>query len=321
MKSRYARQLCLPAVGEKGQQRLREARVLVVGAGGLGSPLLQYLAGAGVGRLTVVDPDRVETANLHRQTLYAMAEVGRPKAFVARDVLGQLNPDCRVVPHIARLGPALARELVPAHDVVVDAADGIAVTYALSDACLAVGKPLVSASATGLAGHVGGFCGGSPSYRAVFPEPAPQMQRCDEAGVLGPLVGVVGSLQAQFTLSLLLGLSPSPLGRLVTVDLARIGFGGFSFHAAPEPVVEFPFIDVTQLREDDVVIELRDLHEAPKPVSPLALRVSMASLGALGDLPRGRRVVLCCRTGLRAWRAARQLARQGAADLVLLAAA
>ena len=170
MTDRYARQMVLPEVGPAGQARLAAARVLVVGAGGLGSPVLATLAGAGVGHLTILDHDRVEESNLHRQPLYRMADLGRLKAEAARDALLAANPSIAVDARPVRLGVGNAPGLVADADLVLDCADSLAATYVLSDACHAQRKPLVSASVLGLSGYVGAFCGGVPSYRAVFPD-------------------------------------------------------------------------------------------------------------------------------------------------------
>jgi molybdopterin/thiamine biosynthesis adenylyltransferase/rhodanese-related sulfurtransferase len=319
---RYSRQTILPEIGAAGQERLRGARVLVIGAGGLGSPVLQYLGAAGVGRLVIVDHDRVEESNLHRQPIYRMSDIGSLKAQAARAALQAANPSVQVEAVCERLTPANAAELVASADIVVDAADSFAVTYVVSDECFRVGKPLISASVLGLSGYVGAFCGGAPSYRAVFPEMPRQAGSCATAGVLGSAVGVMGTLQANMVLSLLLRLEPTVLGQLVTVDFRTSRFGGFGFSAAREPAgVVLPFIAVDQVDSTDVVIDLRSLSEAP--VSPIAsaLRIEVDGVeGEAGDgLPPAARVVLCCRTGVRAWRAARALQKRGHANLALIA--
>src|SRR6185437_4571566 len=188
MTDRYARQTVLAEVGAAGQARLAAASVLVVGAGGLGCPVLQYLAGAGVGRLTIVDHDTVEESNLHRQPIYGMDDIGKAKAEAARDRLQRFNPDIAIEAVVARLTPQNAAGLVAKADVIVDAADSFAVTYILSDACHAAAKPLVSASVIGLTGYAGAFCGGGPSYRAVFPDVSIDGGTCASVGVLGTAV-------------------------------------------------------------------------------------------------------------------------------------
>jgi sulfur-carrier protein adenylyltransferase/sulfurtransferase len=321
---RYSRQTILPEIGAEGQARLRAARVLVIGAGGLGSAVLQYLCAAGIGRLTIVDHDRVEESNLHRQPIYRMSDVGSLKAQAARDALLGANPEVRIDAICERLTPANAQRLVAGVDVVVDAADSFAVTYVVSDECQRSKTPLISASVLGLSGYVGAFCGGAPSYRAVFPEMPRQAGSCATAGVIGTAVGVMGTLQAHMVLSLLLNLQPPVLGQLVTVDFRSLRFGGFSFGGAAEPTdagAAIPFIAADQVDNNDLVIDLRTLSEAP--VSPIAaaLRIEVDAVeGTAGEqLPRASRVVLCCRTGVRAWRAARALQRRGHANVALIA--
>jgi len=318
---RYARQSILPAVGAQRQTRLGHATVLVVGAGGLGCAVLPYLAAAGVGRLVVVDHDRVEESNLHRQPLYRMSDLGELKAPAARRALIATNPEVQVEALTERLTAANAPSLVAAADVVVDAADSFAVTYALSDACREDATPLVSASVLALEGYLGVFCGGAPSYRAVFPEMPRAAGSCAEAGVLGTAVGVIGTLQAHLVLALLLDWQPTVRGRLFSIDFRTMHMGGFSFAAAREPEGQpLAFIAPSQVRADDVVIDLRSLAETPVSPFATALRVGVEALerSAL-ELPAGPRIVLCCRTGVRAWRAARALQSQGHANVALVA--
>lgn len=321
MNERYARQTVLPEVGAAGQARLGGATVLVVGAGGLGCAVLSYLAAAGVGQLVIVDHDRVEESNLHRQPLYRMSDLGRPKVEAAAAALGGLNPAVRVVGHAVRLTPANAEALVAAADVVIDAADSFAVTYVLSDACRAAGRALVSASVVGLAGYVGVFCGAAPSYRAVFPDMPRAAGSCAESGVLGTAVGTLGALQAHLALALLLEWQPPVSGRLLSIDFRTLHLGGFSFSGAAEPAgAPLAFIAPAAVQEHDVVIDLRSLAETP--VSPFAgaLRLELQALERRQvTLPDAPRIVLCCRSGLRAWRAARALEQQGRTNLALIA--
>ena len=321
MSERYARQTILPEVGPAGQARLAEATVLSVGAGGLGCAVLAYLAAAGVGRLTVVDHDRVEESNLHRQPLYRTSDVGLPKAQAACAALRELNPAVRVEAVTARLDPANVATLVGGVDLVVDAADSLAVTYVLSDACRAAGRALVSASVLGFSGYVGAFCGVAPSYRAVFPEMPRAAGSCAESGVLGTAVGVMGTLQAHLALGLLLAWQPPVAGRLLSVDFRTLHVGGFSFAGAREPEgVPLRFIAPGQVTDADLVIDLRSLQETPVSPFPAALRVDVATLETTApELPPQPRIVLCCRTGVRAWRAARALQARGHTRVALIA--
>ncbi|MEP5169759.1 MAG: ThiF family adenylyltransferase [Shimia thalassica] len=317
--TRYVRQIQLPDVGGEGQARIARARVLVVGAGGLGSPVLSYLAGAGVGHLTILDPDHVEESNLHRQPMFRMADTGRAKAVAAAEAIRALNPEVMVDAQTCALTPANAPRVVEDADVVIDAADSFAVSYCLSDACLTARTPLISASALGQTGYVGGFCGGAPSLRAVFPDLPQSGATCATAGVLGPVVGTVGAIQAQMALRVILASDPSPLGHVVSVDLARFQFGGFDFANSPEPDHSYPFLSKDMLKADDLVIELRDVAEVADPIVPAAVRMTCDMLGDLQET-KGRRVVLCCHSGLRAWRAASQLQSRGFGSLAVMAA-
>jgi molybdopterin/thiamine biosynthesis adenylyltransferase/rhodanese-related sulfurtransferase len=321
MSDRYVRQTVLPEVGAAGQERLAAATVLIIGAGGLGCAVLPYLAAAGVGRLVLLDPDRVEETNLHRQPLYRMSEIGQLKVEAARTTLLALNPQLAIEARAQSLTPANAPELVAVADLVLDAADSFAATYTLSDECLRQRKVLVSASVLGLSGYVGAFCGGAPSYRAVFPEMPPQVGSCAQSGVLGTAVAVMGTLQAHMTLALLLGLTPSVLGRMTSIDFHSLRVGGFSFLGAPEPAEGAPpFIASADVAARDVVIDLRSLTEAPVSPFAQALRFGVEEVEAHEpQLPRGRRIVLCCRSGVRAWRAARVLQRHGHRELALVA--
>jgi len=312
--SRYVRQIQVPGVGADGQRRITAAHVLIVGAGGLGCTVIPALAAAGVGRLTIIDPDCVELTNLHRQTLYTEADIGEPKAAVATARARALNPACQAEALVARLDPANAPGLIASADVILDAADSFAVTYTLSDLCLAVAKPLISASVIGRAGYAGGFCGVAPSYRAVFPDLPAQAASCASAGVLGPAVAALGAVQAQMALSVLIGLKPSPLGRMVTLDMASWRFGGFGFAGVTE-ASGFGFVAAAQIAATDTVVDLR-----PAGTVETLPGAQILAPGALADwpLPEGR-VVLCCSTGLRAWCGAQVLAARGATTLALLA--
>lgn len=226
---RYARHIVLREVGGPGQQRLKKARVLMIGAGGLGSPALLYLAAAGVGTLGIVDDDVVSLSNLQRQVLHATADVGRPKVESARDALARLNPHVRVKAHALRLDERNAPDLVAAYDIVADGSDNFATRYCLADACAAARKPLVSAavgrfegSITTLKPYEHDRDGRSlPSYRDLFPAapPAGTLPSCEQAGLLGALTGVVGTLVAMEVLKEILGLGESLAGRLLLVDL------------------------------------------------------------------------------------------------------
>ncbi len=317
--SAFARQITLPEVGEAGQRRLAQAHVLVVGAGGLGCPVLMYLATAGVGTITVMDPDRVERTNLHRQPLYSLRDIGATKVEAAVEALKRLAPTLRLLPLTQALGASNAAEAVAAADIIVDAADSFAVSYILSDACLAAGKLLISASALGIAGYVGGFCGGAPSLRAVFPDLPEHAATCASAGVMGPVVGMIGAAQAQYVLQALLATTPPVAGQVLSFDMGRLQTSGFRFDGAEEPADTLRFVALAPLPRERRVIDLRPESEAPDTVVPDAIRLLPEEI-ATADLPRDTPLTLACASGLRAWRAARVLQARGYGDLSLHAA-
>jgi adenylyltransferase/sulfurtransferase len=219
---RYARHLILDEVGEEGQEKLLSAHVLVVGAGGLGSPALLYLAAAGVGTLGVVDDDQVDLTNLQRQVLHANDRIGVDKTKSAVLALAELNPETRVIPHKLRLDASNAFDLIEPYGLVIDGSDNFATRYLLNDACYLARKPLVAASLLRFEGQLSTFRAyeRGPCYRCLFPErPPPDLiPRCEEAGILGSVAGVMGTLQATEALKELLGLGDSLSGRLMIYD-------------------------------------------------------------------------------------------------------
>jgi len=219
---RYSRQMLLPEVGGAGQRRLLDARVAIVGAGGLGSPVALYLAAAGVGRITLVDNDEVDLSNLQRQVLHATADVGRPKVESARERLLGINPGVRVEAIHARLEPAGAEAFLAGHDVVVEGSDNFETKFAVNDAAVALGIPVVHGGVLRFTGQVfTTIPGKSACYRCVFEEPPPpgSMPTCQEAGVIGPVPGVIGCFQAAEAMKVLLGRGEPLAGRILEVDL------------------------------------------------------------------------------------------------------
>jgi molybdopterin/thiamine biosynthesis adenylyltransferase len=227
---RYARHLILPEVGEEGQAKLLSSRVLVVGAGGLGSPVLLYLAAAGVGTIGIVDNDRVDLSNLQRQIVHATASVGAPKVESARDAIAAVNPGVQVEAHAQRLEPQNAEALVGGYDLVADGSDNFATRYLLTDICHRLGKPLVAGALSPFEGQLSTFKpylgAGHPCYRCLFREAPPPdlVPRCETAGILGAVAGVIGTLQAVEVLKELLGLGDSLDGTLLLYDALATRF-------------------------------------------------------------------------------------------------
>lgn len=220
---RYARHIILKEIGGAGQQKLLAAKVLVVGAGGLGSPLLMYLAAAGVGTLGIVDDDTVSLSNLQRQILHHTADIGRPKTASAAESIAALNPDVTVVAHEERLTAANAIDLVSGYDLVADGSDNFETRFLVNDACYLAKVPLVSAAIGQFEGQLStyrAFEGDNPCYRCVFPERPPPgtVPSCAEAGVIGALAGVMGSLQAVEVIKEITGIGQSMAGRLTIYD-------------------------------------------------------------------------------------------------------
>lgn len=224
---RYHRHLILPEIGEEGQRRLKAARVLLVGAGGLGSPAALYLAAAGVGQLGVVDADDVELSNLQRQVLHDTASVGTPKVDSATARLRAINPHVDVTAHNLRLSSANAMALLDAYDVIVDGSDNFQTRYLINDACVLLGKPNVYGSVLRFEGQASVFSSGDgPCYRCLFREPPPPglVQNCAESGVLGVLPGLIGVVQAAETIKLITAVGEPLVGRLLLVDGLRMRF-------------------------------------------------------------------------------------------------
>ena len=267
---RYSRHLLIPEVGLEGQERLSRARVLVVGAGGLGSPVLAYLAAAGVGRIGIVDDDVVDVTNLQRQILYQTADVGSKKAELAAERLHALNPQIAIDPIPIRFEASNARELVRLYDVVVDGTDSFATRYLINDACVLEKKPDVYGSIFRFDGQISVFgISGSPCYRCLYPEPPPPdtVPTCAEGGVLGVLPGIVGTWQANETLKLLLKIGSPLVGRLAVIDALSGRMREFRIERDPACVLcgDAPSIlDVHEI-DDGVRVVARDAQEIEPP--------------------------------------------------------
>lgn len=251
-RNRYHRHLLLPEVGEEGQLRLLDAKVLCLGAGGLGSPAALYLAAAGVGTLGVVDMDVVDASNLQRQILHNLDRVGERKVDSAKKTIAALNPDVNVVCHDVRLGAENILSIISDYDVIVDGADNFPVRYMLNDASVKLGIPVVHGSIFRFEGMVTVFDPKEgPTYRDLVPEPPPAelAPSCAEAGVLGVLPGVVGSLQALEALKIILGYGDVLRGRLLTFDAGEVAFGEYKVHRDPDNLITWENRDRIEITE------------------------------------------------------------------------
>ena len=276
-RARYQRHLTLAEIGVAGQEKLRAARVLVVGAGGLGSPAALYLAAAGCGTVGLVDCDRVELSNLQRQVLFDSSDLARSKAEAGRERLTSLNPEIRVVAHALELKAANVRAVFKDYDLVLDGTDRLATRYLVNDACVILGLPLVSAAIHRFEGQVMTYVPGrGPCYRCIFPQaPEGVVPNCAQAGVLGVLPGVLGTLQATEAIKLITGVGEPLLGRLLTYDALEMRFHEFRVARRPDCAVCGTAPTITEPRDP-----------APLPTAAAAGAVRRITAAALDELLR-----------------------------------
>ncbi|MBI5709162.1 MAG: molybdopterin-synthase adenylyltransferase MoeB [Candidatus Eisenbacteria bacterium] len=347
---RYSRHLILPEVGLQGQRRLKAASVLVVGAGGLGSPLALYLAAAGVGRIGLVDDDVVDESNLQRQVLYGTSALGKPKLESAKARLLDLNPGVRVDTFETRLTSGNAFEILRPYDVVVDGTDNFPTRYLVNDACALLGKPNVYGSIFRFEGQASVFdATRGPCYRCLYPDPPPPglVPSCAEGGVLGVLPGMIGVIQGIETLKLLLGIGEALIGRLLLFDALALRFRELKLQKDPEcplcgahptvtrlvdyeqfcgivPAVaaggEQAALEITakelaarmERGDDLVLVDVREPQEWEIARIPGATLIPLGSLPArLAELDTSREIVLQCHTGARSMRALEFLHQSG----------
>ena len=334
--NRYQRQITLPEFGEEGQEKLRRSSVLIVGAGGLGSPSSLYLAAAGVGTLGLVDFDRVDITNLHRQILYGTSDVGTKKLEAARARLADLNTDVNVVTHDCALTSENAMEILAKYDVVIDGTDNFATRYLVNDACMLLGKPNVYGSVFRFDGQVSVFAANDgPCYRCLYPEPPPPhlAPNCAEGGVLGVLPGVIGTLQATEAIKVITGIGETLVGRLLLFDALRMSFRVMRLqqrhdaHAAITRLIDYEEfcspvhernITPTELSKkitsgaDVMLVDVREPHEWNAGHIESAVHIPMSQVQQrLGEIPRDRELVMICRSGQRSAHVQQFLEQQG----------
>jgi len=340
-RARFARHISLQEIGLEGQRKLAASSVLVVGAGGLGSPAALYLAAAGVGTIGLVDHDRIDISNLQRQILYTTSEVGAGKAATARARLQALDPNLRVVAHEVKLAAANVADLFSRYDVVLDGTDRLAVRYLINDACVILGKPLVSAAIHRFEGQAMTYVPGKgPCYRCLYPASSDALTpNCADAGVLGVLPGVMGSLQATEAIKLLLGIGEPLLGRLLVYDALSLSFDEFRFRRRSDCAVcgDAPTITRIQSEEDEplnsieewtpeqlaeelksgredqlLLVDVREPHEWEAGRLPGSVHIPLGSLPRrVGEIPADRTPVFICAVGGRSMGACRYFAGLG----------
>ncbi len=344
---RYSRHLLIPGIGEEGQLRLKNSSVLLVGAGALGSPSAMYLSAAGVGRIAIVDPDTVDATNLQRQILHGESWIGKAKLDSAADRLREINPHIEIITHRSRFTPENAMEMAASHDVIVDGSDNFPTRFLTNDTAFFLGKPLVYGAIHRFEGQTGVFAPhlGGPCYRCLLPAmPAPgSVPSCQEAGVLGVLPGIIGSLQAAEALKILLGIGEIPLGKLTIYDALRSSFRSLRLRRDPECRLcgDNPRIDSVSNSETlanntctpsmDAITtrELRELLLSPEAGNVLLIDVREPSEheiariegsrliplgtlpGHLDSLPRDREILIHCKSGGRSARAVSLLMENG----------
>jgi molybdopterin/thiamine biosynthesis adenylyltransferase/rhodanese-related sulfurtransferase len=349
---RYRRHLSLPEVGIEGQQRLLEGRVLLIGAGGLGCPLAQYLAAAGVGTLGLIDFDHVDASNLQRQVLYSTADIGRPKVEVARERIRGLNPDVEVHAHELQLTSDNALSLFADYDVIVDGTDNFPTRYLSNDACVLLGKPNVHGSIYRFDGQATVFdARRGPCYRCLYPEPPPpgSVPSCAEGGVLGVLPGLIALVQATEAVKIVTGIGEPLYGRLLLYDALRMEFNEFRLKKDPEcpvcgeaptvtelidyagfcgvPSVEAaPIAETSAARVHEMLEQGEDflLLDVREPDEYATAKIDAARLLPLGEIEarvgelsewKDRMIVVHCKSGARSARACALLLERGFTDV------
>ena len=345
---RYSRHFVLPEVGISGQHKLKAAKVLLVGAGGLGSPNALYLAASGVGTIGIVDFDSVDLTNLHRQVIHGTPDVGRSKLDSASDSIRAINPNVRVVKHPEMLRSENALDIVKDYDLVVDGTDNFPTRYLVNDACVLLGKTNIYGSIFRFDGQATVFCTpGGPCYRCLYPEPPPPgtVPSCAEGGVLGILPGLIGLIQATETVKIILGVGEPLIGRLLMVDALSMSFKEVRIRRDPDcpicgehptvtslidynqfcgipkqnspqgPELELDPIELQAMRERHdplTLIDVREPHEHAINQIPGAILIPLGELSArLGELDHAALTVVHCQSGMRSAKACEILRSNG----------
>ncbi len=337
--NRYNRQIILPEIGESGQQKLNASKVLVIGAGGLGCPVLQYLAAAGIGTIGIIDFDLVDTSNLHRQILYGDSVVGKNKALAAKSRLEDLNPIININAYPEKLTTENAISLFSQYDIIVDGSDNFSTRYLVNDACVITGKPLVYGAIFKYEGQVSVFnYKNGPTYRCLFPEPpkSGSVPSCAEIGVLGVLPGVIGSMQANEVLKIVLNLDHVLNGKLLMYDCLTTQSSTFSIPRVASEISkvltlaqDFETVDYNlfcgiqkikeispetafQVVNEAQFIDVREVHEQPKINSLKPVCISLDDLQKqINNLDKEKETIVFCQSGIRSKKAVEILQNHG----------
>lgn len=338
---RYNRHIILSEIGREGQQKINEAKVLVIGAGGLGCPVLQYLAGAGVGTIGIIDGDTVDESNLQRQILFGVSSIGLNKAKEAEKRLKDLNPTLNFQVYPVYLSTENALEIFKSYDIIVDGTDNFTTRYMVNDACVSLNKPLVSASIFKFEGQLSVFnANGGPSYRCLFPNPPKpgSMPSCSDVGVLGVLPGILGSLQANEVLKLILGLGDVLSGKLMLFNALNLQTNIIQFAKNEEEfakgkmseevfkAMDYRYfcglgeeVEITQvddisrfMGDNDCIVDVREIHEEPKLLDKNVMQIPLSVFDEKSHfLEKQDRILLVCKSGVRSKKAGEILINKG----------
>ncbi|SHO61845.1 ThiF family adenylyltransferase [Algoriphagus zhangzhouensis] len=323
---RYLRQITLPQVGNAGQEKLLKSKVLVIGAGGLGCAVLPYLVAAGIGEVGIVDGDRIEESNLHRQVLYASDKVGNSKAKESAAILQQNNPTIKIQVFEEYLTQKNVAEIISGYDLIIDATDNFFVRYTINDTCVALDKPFIYGSIYQFQGQVSVFnYKGGPTYRDIFPEKDQKVPNCEEAGVMGTTVGLIGMIQANEAIKILLEIGEVLSGKLLLYDLLRNEQQVFEFSkvAAPKkPEIEpdFELLSAEEvLQSQKVLLDVREFGEEPEIKHGKHVQIPLSKLDQDWEsLKSEQSILVFCQSGIRARRAAKLLFEKGFQNLSLM---
>ena len=336
--NRYSRQIMLPEFGLAGQEKLRNAKILVIGAGGLGCPILQYLTAGGVGQLGIVDNDRVALSNLHRQILYNSNDIGKAKAHTAAKRLAELNPYVKTKVYDVRLNNENAKGIFEGYDLVIDGSDNFFTRYLVNDTCVEIGIPLIFGSILKFEGQVSVFnYQDGPQYRDLFPEPPPsdEVPNCSEIGVIGILPGLIGMYMANEAIKVICGLGETLSGKLMVINTLTNQISVFKIqkrnreniiNRPANKIIDYPEMDYATLQsaiETDpdgiIILDVREQKEF-KSKNIGGINIPLAQLATqIEEIPRDKKLVVCCQSGMRSKSAVKYLREHYSGEIFNLA--